>query len=148
MPDLDDEGGAAPGRTTPGAAHVVAGFRYQVLHSVAALMNLRRDEELLLEVSEDFTIVAPGTSTDVQVKNSQAAKGPRPFSLQSAEVASVLDRYWNASNEGMIDRRVIFLARGGAACERDYDFPGGLPGLSYWRSAALDSDTQPLRAAL
>ena len=130
------------------AAHVIAGFRYQLLQSVSALIALRENEELLLEVSEDFTIVAQDVATDVQVKNSQAARGPRPFSLQSPDVASVLQRYWAASNEGTLKRRLIFLARGGAAVERDYSFPGELPGLVYWHAAALGADTQSLRAAL
>lgn len=135
-------------KVSSNAAHVIAGFRYQALQSVAALMGLRGDEELLLEVSEDFTIVAEDGVTDVQVKNSQAAKGPRPFSLQSPEIASVLQRYWEGSGQGTLDRRLVFLARAGAAVERGYGFPGGLPGLAYWRAAAMDADTQPLRAAL
>ncbi|QND55807.1 hypothetical protein [Mesorhizobium huakuii] len=133
---------------SPSAAHVIAGFRYQLLQSVSALLGLRGDEELLLEISEDFTIVAGYAATDVQVKNSQATKGPRPFSLQSPEVAAVLGRYWDLSREGTINRRLVFLARGGAAIERGFDFPGNLSGLAYWRAAAMDSDTQPLRAAL
>jgi hypothetical protein len=128
---------AAKAVSASSAAHVIAGFRYQLLQSVSALIALRDNEELLLEVSEDFTIVAQDGATDVQVKNSQAAKGPRPFSLQSPEVASVLQRYWEASNGGVLKRRLIFLARGGAAVERDYSFPGELPGLAYWRAAAL-----------
>jgi tetratricopeptide (TPR) repeat protein len=134
--------------STSSAAHVIAGFRYQLLHSVSALIALRDDEELLLEVSEDFTIVAQDGTTDVQVKNSQAARGPRSFSLESPEVASVLQRYWETSNGGTLRRRLIFLARGGAAIERDYSFPGGAPGLIYWRAAALGADTKSFRSAL
>jgi hypothetical protein len=130
------------------AAHVIAGFRYQLLQSIASLIGLRDHEELLLEVFEDYTIAAENTATDVQVKNSQAAKGPRSFSLQSPEVTSVLQRFWEASNEGTLDQRLIFLARGGAAVERDHTFPDALAGLIYWRSAAMDADTQPVRKAL
>ena len=130
------------------AAHVIAGFRYQLLQSISALVSLRDDEELLLEVSEDFTIVAEDATTDVQVKNSQAAKGPRAFSLQSPEVAAVLQRFWTSSKEATLNRRLVFLARGGAAGERDHVFPGTSPGLVYWRAAAMDADTQPLRSAL
>jgi hypothetical protein len=118
------------------------------MQSVAALFNLRDNEELLLEISEDFTIIADDGTIDVQVKNSQAAKGPRAFSLQSPEVAAVLLRYWDASSEGSLDRRLIFLARGGVAVEREFIFPGALPGLTYWSAAALDADTKPLRSAL
>lgn len=134
--------------SSSGAAHVIAGFRYQLLQSVAALITLSENEELLLEVSEDFTIVRQDGVTDVQVKNSQAIRGPRPFSLQSPEVASTLQRYWQASNEGTLERRLIFLARGGATVERGHAFPDCVPGLAYWRAAAAGADTQPLRAAL
>lgn len=72
--------------STSGAAHVMAGFRYQLLHSVAALLALRDGEELLLEIEEDYSIAASAGTTNVQVKNSQASDGPRPYSLQSSEV--------------------------------------------------------------
>lgn len=136
------------GSASSSAAHVIAGFRYQILQSIVSLIGLRDSEELLLEVFEDFTIASETTVTDVQVKNSQAAKGPRPFSLRSSEISSVLERFWEASNHGSLDRRLVFLARGGAAAERNYQFPGDLAGLVYWRAAAMDADTQPLRAAL
>ena len=130
------------------AAHVLAGFRYQLLQSLAAWVELRDGEELWLEVSEDFSIAAENSSTDVQVKSSQAASGPRSFSLQSTEIIEVLRRFWERSHEGSAERRLIFLAQGGPARERDHAFPGDVPGLRYWRSAAIDGDTAPLRAAL
>jgi hypothetical protein len=92
--------------TASSAAHVIAGFRYQLLQSVSALIALHDDEELLLEVSEDFTVVTQDATIDVQVKNSQAIGGPRPFSLRSPEAASVLQRYW----EVRCGRRIGFAA--------------------------------------
>ena len=51
------------------ASHVLAGFRYQLLQSLAAWLALRDSEQLWLEVSEDFSIQSTNTATDVQVKS-------------------------------------------------------------------------------
>lgn len=131
-----------------GASHVMAGFRYQVLQSLQALLSVREGEELLLEVSEDFTVVSNESVDDVQVKNSQAASGPTSFSLQSADIIAALNRYWAASEVALAPRRLIFISRGGAALERHHAFPDNMPGLRYWRAAAIDADTRPLRKAL
>ncbi|WFE89790.1 hypothetical protein K1718_00055 [Roseibium porphyridii] len=45
-------------------------------------------------------------------------------------------------------RRLVFMARGGASVERRFSFPEGQSGLVYWRSAAIDADTAPIREAL
>ncbi|MEX1155161.1 hypothetical protein, partial [Parvibaculum sp.] len=100
------------------AAHVLAGFRYQLLQSIAALITLGENETLHLEVSEDFSITAPGRATDHQVKNSQAVAGPPSYSLQSGLVRDCLARFWEVSSDGSVERRLVFMARGGAAVER------------------------------
>ena len=81
-----------------GAAHVIAGFRYQLLQSIATLIALKENETLHLEVSEDFSITALGRATDHQVKNSQAAAGSPSYSLQSSSVRDCLARFWEASS--------------------------------------------------
>ena len=134
--------------STAGASHVIAGFRYQLLQSVWALLNLRENERLLLEVSEDFTIESATGATDAQVKNSQAAAGAPGYSLQSSDIRAVLTRFWDASASSRADRRLLFIARGGAVLERGFSFPGNVPGLRYWTAAALDADTGPIRRAL
>jgi hypothetical protein len=129
-----------------GAAHAIAGFRYQLLQNVRALLKLQEGEQLLLEVSEDFSVVSASTSTDVQVKNSQVATGPPGFSLQSADIKAVLSRFWSGQTDTM--RRLVFIARGGAFKERGFEFPESMPGLHYWRAAAIDAETAPLRESL
>lgn len=133
--------------STAGASHVIAGFRYQLLQSVWALLNLQDGERLLLEVSEDFTVESASGATDAQVKHSQALAGAPGYSLQSNDVRAVLRRFWEASASDA-ERRLIFVARGGAAVEKNFVFPNGLPGLRYWAMAALDEDVEPLRKAL
>jgi tetratricopeptide (TPR) repeat protein len=126
----------------------MAGFRYQLLQSIAALIALKENETLHLEVSEDFSVTAPGRATDHQVKNSQAAAGSPSYSLQSSLVRGCLARFWEASSVGSAERHLVFMARGGAAVERRFTFPGGQAGLRYWQAAAIDADTAPLREAL
>jgi hypothetical protein len=131
------------------ADHVLAAFRYQLLHSLDAWVNLRQGEVLWLEIEEDYSVAGPSGTTDVQVKRSAPAAGPTPRSLHSADVRDVLDRFWSRSGGGLDDRsRLVFIANSGAAQERDLTFPGNEPGLVYWSRAAQASDTSSMRAAL
>jgi hypothetical protein len=68
------------------ADHILAAFRYQLLHSLDAWVNLRQGEILWLEIEEDYSVAGPGGTTDVQVKRSPAAAGPTPRSFHSADV--------------------------------------------------------------
>jgi hypothetical protein len=131
------------------ADHILAAFRYQLLHSLDAWVNLRQGEVLWLEIEEDYSVARPAGTTDVQVKRSAAAAGPTPRSFHSEDVRDVLDRFWTRSSEGLDDRsRLVFIANSGAAQERDLTFPGNVPGLVYWGRAAQASDTSSIRAAL
>lgn len=144
---MDDASRQETNRGQATAAHVLAGFRYQLLHTVAAWLTLEKNEELWLEVSEDFSISHTNSSTDFQVKHTQAVASPA-YSLQSKEALSLLRRFWDRTAHGDTERRVVFLARGGVARERDVSFPGDAPGLRYWQIAAIDGDTAPMRDAL
>ena len=131
------------------AAHVVRAFRYQLLQSVQAWLDLRENEVLRLEVSEDFSIVSQERSEDVQVKHSATKKGSTSVSLRSAGVRESVKRYWERSNAGQDPiHHLTFLATSGAAREQGLIFPNNTPGLLYWHMVANDGDTAPLRAAL
>ena len=127
--------------------HALHGFRYQLLQSLAAWLNLRPDEALWLEVSEDYAVLSAAGDNAVQVKASRAASGPTRYSLQSADVRAALSRFWSRASASP-GARLTFVANGGVAIERDYRFPGGVGGLAYWGSSARGADTAPLRAAL
>jgi len=131
---LTDEGPSeAPKSVSTSAAHIIAGFRYQLLQSVAALIMLAENETLLLEVSEDFSVQTPAEITDYHVKNSQAEAGPPSYSLQSKLVRECLERFWEVSQDTTVQRRLVFMARGGAAVEQEHAFPDGLN--SFWPNA-------------
>jgi hypothetical protein len=130
------------------ADHVLAAFRYQLLHSLDAWLKLKENEVLWLEIEEDYSVAAPDGTVNVQVKRSAAAR-PTPRSLQSADIRDVLDRYWIRSNSGRDERsQLVFIANSGAAHERGFCFPDNLPGLVYWTRAAQNRDTSSIRQAL
>ncbi|MGD9815185.1 MAG: hypothetical protein AB7Q23_08255 [Hyphomonadaceae bacterium] len=110
-------------------------------------MNLRPNEELWLEVSEDYAIRTAELEDAVQVKGSRAAKGATSYSLQSKDIRDALRRLW-ARASAFPGARLTFVANGGVAVERDYTFPGGAGGLSYWGDAGRGADTAPIRVAL
>lgn len=120
-----------------------------MVQSLAAWLNLADDEELWLEVSEDYSVRSGGAAADVQVKTSRAAAGPTAYSLQSADVRAALNRFWSRSSHATSTfHRLTFIANGGTAQERDYTFPDGSSGLDYWKYASIDADTTPLRTVL
>ena len=131
----------------PNAAHVLHGFRYQLLQSLGAWLNLRQEEELWLEVSEDFSVISETQENAVQVKASRAAAGAPRYSLQSSDVRAALGRFWERV-ENSPGARLTFVANGGVAVERDYSFPNGASGLIYWGEAARSADTAPIRRAI
>ncbi len=131
----------------PDASHALHGFRYQLLQTLGAWLNLRPNEELWIEVSEDYAVCSAHQYNAVQVKGSRAASGPTPYSLQSSDVRAALRRFWTRA-ESSSRERLTFLANGGVAVERDHPFPRGGGGLDYWTAAARGADTAPLRAAL
>ena len=59
------------------ASDSLRGYRYQILHSVDAWLDLADNETLYLEGAEDFDIASDDTATAVQVKDTQHKKEPK-----------------------------------------------------------------------
>jgi len=126
------------------ASTVLAAFRYQLMQSLAAWLDLAPDETLWLEVSEDFSVAASEGATDIQVKSSA-----KPLGLRSKDVTDALERFWQRANtEVGHGARLVFISRGSAAREHGFSFPENMPGLLYWRAAAQGADTGPIRQFL
>lgn len=102
---------------------------------------------LVLEVAEDYAILAKNAMTSVQVK--ETAKSVS-ITLQSPAAQRALTAFWNfkGANPGKkVDLRFLTTSRVGK--EKALRFPEKLPGLEYWRIAARDgSDVEPMREAL
>ena len=123
------------------------GYAYQLYASALAWFGLDVGEELHLEVAEDYAVLSQGALDAVQVRDT-AASGA--LTLRSAGVAQTIDAFVDllARNPGRrLTIRYLTTARVGA--ERAVaDRPAGLPGLTYWRQAAMGADVGPLRDVL
>ena len=119
------------------AHNQLGGYRYQILHSVDAWLDLADNEVLYLEGAEDFDIASDDADTAVQVKDTK-----HNITLKSQEVIDAINNYWElrASNP---DRRVKFrlLTRSEIGTEKGNPFGTGKAGLQVWSRCAQDEQT-------
>ena len=104
------------------------GYRYQILHSVNAWLDLAEDEVLYLEGAEDFDRVSDEAATVVQVKDTQ-----HNITLRSQEVNDAINHYWELRTNNR-DWRVKFrfLTRSQIGTERGHPFGNNQQGLRLW----------------
>ena len=104
------------------------GYRYQILHSVNAWLDLADDEILYLEGAEDFDRVSDEAATVVQVKDTQ-----HNITLRSQEVNDAINHYWELRTNNR-DWRVKFrfLTRSQIGTERGHPFGNNQQGLRLW----------------
>jgi hypothetical protein len=76
------------GDPTRQAVGALRGYAYQIYVSAIAWLQLRENQELYLEVAEDYAVAANGALIAVQVKDT-AASGS--VTLGSSQAAALLD---------------------------------------------------------
>ena len=76
------------------ATDSLRGYRYQILHSVEAWLDLDEGECLYLEGVEDFDIVSDDAATLVQVKDTQ-----HNITLRSKDVVDAINHYWESQTK-------------------------------------------------
>ena len=110
------------------AHNQLGGYRYQILHSVNAWLDLSDDEILYLEGAEDYDTVSDDAATAVQVKNTQ-----HNITLRAREVIDAINNYWELRTN-TLDKRVKFclLTRSEIGTEQGDPFGTGKPGLQTW----------------
>ena len=110
------------------------GYRYQILHSVNAWLDLADDEILYLEGAEDFDRVSDEAATVVQVKDTQ-----HNITLRSQEVNDAINHYWELRTNNR-DWRVKFrfLTRSQIGVEQGNPFGEGQVGLRIWSHCSGD----------
>ena len=113
------------------------GYRYQILHSVDAWLDLTEGESLYLEGVEDFDIVSNGTATVVQIKDTQ-----HNITLNSKEVIKAINHFWKSRTENS-DRHVKFrfITRSEVGVERDKPFGNHQQGLRLWSRCSGEEET-------
>lgn len=127
------------------ATDALGGYVYQLDQTVMTWLTLDEDEALHVEFAEDVAVSGDGRLDLTQVKRVQAN-----ITLRSDGVAKLIAAVWEFQKKNP-SRRVTgaLLTTSGIGKERGMSFPGKVPGLLYWRTAARDgADVEPIRSAL
>ena len=110
------------------------GYRYQILHSVNAWLDLAKNEVLYLEGAEDFDKISGDTATTVQVKDTK-----RPITLRSPEVKAAINNYWKLQSDNPnLKVKFRFLTRSQIGVEQGNPFGEGQAGLRIWSHCSGD----------
>ena len=110
------------------------GYRYQILHSVNAWLDLAEDEVLYLEGAEDFDKVSGDAATATQVKDTQ-----HNITLKSQEVVDGINHYWELRTQNRnLKVKFRFLTRSRIGVERGNPFGESQSGLDIWSRCSGD----------
>lgn len=110
------------------ATDSLRGYRYQMLHSVKAWLDLAEDETLYLEGVEDFDIVSDDAATLVQVKDTQ-----HNITLRSQEINDAINHYWESQTKYPdLTIKFRFITRSKIGKEQGNPFGKGQSGLHLW----------------
>ncbi len=113
------------------------GYRYQILCSVEAWLELADDEILHLEGVEDFDIVSNNTATLVQVKDTR-----RNVTLKSKEVLDAINHYCEfRTKHPDLTVKFRFITRSKIGKERSNLFGNGQRGIYLWSQCSGDEET-------
>ena len=109
----------------------LAGYVFQIWHSLLEWLRLGDVEALELEGNEDIDRLCPGEATTTQVKNIDPT---RSLTLRSPDVVDAVNNYWSAKgrNSG-VQLRFRFLSTAEAGMEAGGPF-GSSKGLDVWRA--------------
>lgn len=129
------------------AAHVIGAFRFQLLETAIAWMNLSDTETLLIEIFEDFDVrAANGGARVTQVKHST---GDRALTLASKCAQDALQNFWTLSRGGQVpDVSLVVHTNMPIGTERAADLPEGATGIEYWQAVRDGADAAPLKDLL
>ena len=116
------------------ATDSIEGYRYQILHSVNAWLDLADNDILYLEVAEDFGIESNETFTATQVKHTQDN-----ITLRSQQVIDAINNYWELQTDNP-DQRVKFrlLTKSKIGKEKGNPFGTDKPSLEVWSRCSGD----------
>jgi hypothetical protein len=115
----------------------LAGYVYQVWHSLLEWLTLSDAEALELEGNEDIDRLRPGEATTTQVKHSDPA---RSLTLRSPDAIEGINNFWAARiRNADIRIRFRFLSTADAGFEAGSYFDGA-KGIDVWRAARRGVD--------
>ena len=118
------------------ATDSLRGYRYQILHSVKAWLDLAENEILYLEGVEDFDIVSDDAATLVQIKDTQ-----HNITLKSPEVINAINHYWESRiKHPDLTVKFRFLTRSKIGKEQSNLFEKNQKGLQLWSCCSGDEE--------
>lgn len=129
------------------AAHVIGAFRFQLLETAIAWLNLSETDRLLIEIFEDFDVEAASGSTELtQLKHSTS---DRTLTLSSKDARDALENFWATSRDGDVpDVSLVIHTNMAIGAENVADLPGGATGIAYWHAVNEGADAGPLKDLL
>lgn len=129
------------------AAHVIGAFRFQLLETAIAWLNLSETDSLLIEIFEDFDVESgSGGIEQSQVKHSAS---DRTLTLSSKDASDALENYWATSREGEVpDVSLVIHTNMEIGIERGASLPAGVTGIAYWQAVNAGADAAPLKDLL
>ena len=127
------------------ATNSIRGYVYQAYQSVLAWMQLKENEILVLEGSEDFDIHSGSSVATTQVKDVSGN-----LTLRTQAVVDSLNNYWSCHERNPnFDIVLRFLSTAEAGQEQGSPFGPGQKGLEYWQDAeSYQIDIEPIRVFL
>ena len=112
----------------------IGGYAYQLLVSVDAWLSLEADGVLILEVAEDYAVLAGKALTATQVKRTSSS-----VSLRTPSVVETINAFWRLQSANSdLAVQSIYLTTSRIAKEKNAGFPEGIPGLRLWSDAIYD----------
>lgn len=134
------------------AIAALRGYAYQLHQSAAAWIELKDNEQLYLEVAEDFARVASDANKGDAVLEAVQVKDTREsgaVTLNSADVKDAI-RHLFALQRANPDRivKLSFLTTSPVGSERLMPLPSGRRGILAWQEAADGGDVAEVRNAI
>lgn len=118
------------------ASASIAGYVYQLWHSVYAWLRLGDSEVLYLEGAEDFDVVSSESADASQVKHSL-----RPLTLNSPDVVSAIENFLEIREKNTGTRvRYRYITRAPIGVEKQDPFGSGRGGIEVWNQVKGHSD--------
>lgn len=129
------------------AVDSLRGYIYQIYESINAWLRIKEEETLLLEVAEDYAVLAKHSLTSTQVRDTKASGSITLRSNGIINTITSLFRYQKVNPDKLV--QINYLTTSNIGRERRLSFPDNAKGLEYWRIAAREgNDVEPIREAL
>lgn len=126
---------------------MIGAFRFQLLETAVAWLNLSETDSLLIEIFEDFDVESDnGGIEQTQVKYSTS---DRTLTLASKDCRDALENFWATSREGEVaEVSLVVHTNMEIGIESGANLPGGVTGIAYWHAVNAGADASPLKDLL